>query len=92
LPSDVLRDQLPGAIKVGSVEAIRDLVNNQLPGIAMSALPVAPREIPFHAGSIYFQLDSNSELWSQLRDSGGFAFHIAGDFPSFELELWAIRN
>jgi type VI secretion system protein ImpJ len=31
-------------------ERIRDLVNLNLPGIVLRSLPVAPRQIPFHAG------------------------------------------
>lgn len=92
IATDAMREQLPGLLKVGSVETIRDLVNNQLPGIGVNALPVAPREIPFQAGSVYFELDSNAEQWKQLRNSGGFAFHVAGDLPNFQLELWAIRH
>lgn len=92
MPSDALRDKLPALIKIGAVENIRTLVNNQLPGIGLSPLPVAPREIPYHAGSVYFELDSSSEHWQQLRSSGGFAFHVAGEFPDLKLELWAIRH
>ena len=92
MSTEVVREQLPYLIKVGAVETIRDLVNNQLPGIGLSSLPVAPREIPYHAGCVYFELDSTSEQWQTLRNSGGFAFHVAGELPNFQLELWAIRN
>ncbi len=63
-----------------------------LPGIALQALPVAPRQLPFHAGHFYFELDRGGELWKQLEKTGNLAMHIAGDFPSLELELWAIRR
>lgn len=92
VPTDTLRTQLPALLKVGAVETIRTLVNNQLPGIGISQLPVAPREIPYHAGCVYFELDTDSEHWQQLRNAGGFAFHVAGDFPGLSLELWAIRQ
>ncbi|MCH8506137.1 MAG: type VI secretion system baseplate subunit TssK, partial [Ectothiorhodospiraceae bacterium] len=92
VPTDRLRDQLPTLVKAGTVESIRDLVNNQLPGIAYQALPMAPREIPYHAGSVYFELDSSSEHWQQLKQSGGFAFHVADELPNLKIELWAIRN
>lgn len=92
LATEALREQLPSLIKVGAVETIRDLVNNQLPGIGLSTLPVAPREIPYHAGCVYFELDAGGEPWQQLRNSGGFAFHVAGELPNFQLELWAIRH
>jgi len=74
------------------VEKIRDLVQLALPGIALRPLPVAPKQIPFHAGFNYFELDRGSELWPALQSSGGIAMHIAGEFPGLELELWAIRS
>jgi type VI secretion system protein ImpJ len=58
----------------------------------MRPLPVAPREIPFHAGTIYFELDRANPLWNDLKTSGGFAFHIGGDFPGLAMEFWAIRK
>ncbi|MEJ1355340.1 MAG: type VI secretion system baseplate subunit TssK [Candidatus Sedimenticola sp. (ex Thyasira tokunagai)] len=90
--ADVLRTRFPTQVKIGPVEEIRNLVNLQLPGIATRPLPVAPRQIPYHAGFNYFELDRNSELWKQLKTSGGFAFHIGGEFPGLELEFWAIKG
>jgi type VI secretion system protein ImpJ len=77
---------------MGPVERIRDLVNLHLPGVTLRSLPVAPREIPYHAGYSYFELDTNHDLWRQLNNSGGLAMHISGDFPELRLEFWAIRR
>ena len=92
LPSETLRQRFPGQLKVGPVEKIRDLVNLQLPGIGLRALPVAPRQIPYHAGFNYFELDTRHELWELLWNSGGLAMHLAGEFPGLELEFWAVRG
>jgi len=92
LPAESIRGQFPAQSKVGPVERIRDLVNLQLPGIQLAALPVAPRQIPYHAGFVYFQLDRSSELWEQLKASGGVAFHIGGEFPGLQMEFWAIKD
>lgn len=92
LPADVLRTRFPSQVKIGPVERIRDLVNLQLPGIPLRALPVAPRQIPFHAGFDYFELERGGDLWKQLERSGGLAMHIAGEFPGLELEFWAIKG
>ena len=89
---DVLRTHLPAQIKIGPVERIRQLVNAAMPGIAIKPLPVAPRQIPYHSGYTYFQLDSHSNFWNELKNSGGFALHVGGDFPGLELEFWAIRQ
>lgn len=91
VPSDTLRSRFPTQIKIGPTEQIRQLVNLQLPGIGLRPLPVAPRQIPYHAGFTYFELDRSSQFWKQLESSGGFAMHIAGNFPGLELEFWAIR-
>ena len=92
MPGEQLRQRFPAQTKIGPAEKIRDLVNLALPGIALQAMPVAPRQLPFHAGFFYFELDRGGELWKQLEKSGSFAMHIAGDFPGLELELWAIRR
>ncbi|MFT9014479.1 MAG: type VI secretion system baseplate subunit TssK [Acetobacter sp.] len=92
VPTETLRRLFPAQVKIGAVEQIRELVNVALPGIAIRPLPVAPRQIPFHAGATYFELDRNSPHWQQMRNSGGFAIHVSGDFPGLRMDLWAIRG
>jgi type VI secretion system protein ImpJ len=92
MPAEAVRSGFPPQVKIGSVEMIRDLVNLQLPGIGLRPLPVAPRQLPFHAGYTYFELDRNSDYWQQLNQSAGFAMHVAGDFPGLQMQFWAIRK
>ncbi|TWI69863.1 type VI secretion system protein ImpJ [Pseudoduganella lurida] len=92
LPPELLRSSFPAQVKIGSVEKIRDLVNLQLPGVALRPLPVAPRQLPFHAGYTYFELDSGSEYFQHLHQSAGFALHVAGEFPGLQMAFWAIRR
>jgi len=87
-----LRVSFPPKVKISNVEKIRDLVNLQLPGIALKALPVAPRQLPYHAGYTYFELDRSSNLWQSMSGTAGIALHIAGDFPGLRIELWAVRQ
>jgi len=87
-----LRSRFPAQIKIGPVERIRQLVNAAIPGIGIKPLAVAPRQIPFHSGYAYFELERQSEFWKDLQNSGGFALHIGGDFPGLDLEFWAIRQ
>ena len=91
MPSETLRTRFPAQAKLGPLEKIRELVNVQLPGIALRPLPVAPRQIPFHAGFSYFELDNSGDLWQQLDNSGGLGIYVSGSFPALELSLWAIR-
>ena len=92
MPAETVRSGFPAQVKIGSIEKIRDLVNLQLPGIGLRPLPVAPRQLPFHAGYTYFELDRNSEYWQHLSHSAGFALHVAGDFPGLQMQFWAIRR
>ena len=92
LPFEELLRRFPAHVKIGSPEQIRDLVNNQLPGIGVRSLAVAPRQIPYHSGFAYFELDRGSEFWKPLLKSGGFAIHLGGEFPGLEMEFWAIRE
>ncbi|PMX22531.1 MULTISPECIES: type VI secretion system baseplate subunit TssK [unclassified Pseudomonas] len=90
--SDELRHRLPAHLKIGPVERIRELVNLHLAGIKVKPLPVAPRQLPFHAGKTYFMLELSARDITQLEHSGGFAFHVGGEFAELELTFWAIRN
>jgi type VI secretion system protein ImpJ len=92
LPSEELRRRFPAQLKIGPAEKIGDLVRLQLPGVPVNAVPVAPRQIPYHAGFAYFELDQTDTMWEQLKDSGGIAMHVAGEFPGLALEFWAIRS
>jgi len=92
LPAEELRRSVPALAKIGPVEQIRDLVNLQLPGIALAPMAVAPRQIPYHAGHVYFEFDKQSPLWRALHRAGGLAFHPGNEFPGLSLQLWAIRG
>ncbi|MDO8375614.1 MAG: type VI secretion system baseplate subunit TssK [Aquabacterium sp.] len=92
LPAEQVRQRFPAQSKLGPVERLKELVNLQLPGVPMRSLPVAPRQLPFHAGSHYFELERQGELWKQIERSGSLFLHVGGDFPGLELELWAVRQ
>ena len=92
VPTEQLRNTLPTQVKVGPPERIRDLVMTQVPGVRIEALPVAPRQIPFHANFCYFQLDGQSEFWGGIETSRRLALYAAGELPGLELQLWAIRT
>jgi type VI secretion system protein ImpJ len=92
LGEDEIRRSIPSLIKIGSVEQIRSLVNIQLPGVVVRPLASAPRQLPFYAGGVYFELDTTSPAWKDLHNSGGIALHLSGEYPELTLELWAIRQ
>ncbi|PHM45504.1 hypothetical protein Xmau_01156 [Xenorhabdus mauleonii] len=92
IANDVLMTSFPAQMKISPVDRIRELVQLQLPGISLRAMPSVPRQIPWHSGYVYFELEKEGELWKQMEKSGGFALHLAGEFPGLSIEFWAVRN
>jgi len=92
MPAEEVRNLIPLQAKIGSPDKIADLVKLQIPGVSMDPLPVAPRQIPFHAGFQYFELDKRGDMWKQIKQSGSLALHAGGNFPGIQFELWAIRT
>lgn len=96
VPTENLRAKLPDQIKVAAAEELRKIVDSAVPGIRISPLAVAPRQIPFHAGFCYFELDQHNEFWDRLYHSAGLGINIAGNiaynFPGLSLQLWAIKS
>ncbi len=91
-PAENLRQRFPAQVKIAPAEKIGDLVRQGLPGVPVVPMPVAPRQIPYHAGYAYFELDQTHELWDQLKGSGGVAIYVSGEFPGLAMEFWAIRG
>ncbi|MBL4608365.1 MAG: type VI secretion system baseplate subunit TssK [Pseudomonadales bacterium] len=92
LSQDELRRSFPLKTRVSSVETIRDLVMAGLPGIPLESMAQVPRQIPYHAGYVYFQMNKHDVKWKEMLKSSGFAIHVGDGFPGLEMELWAIRN
>jgi type VI secretion system protein ImpJ len=91
-PADNVRQRFPTQVKIAPAETIGDLVRQGLPGVPVVPMPAAPRQIPYHAGYAYFELDQTHELWEQLTNSGGVAIYVPGEFPGLTMEFWAIRS
>ena len=93
LPSEELRRRFPAQLKIGPAEKIGDLVRLQLPGVPVqrragrAATDSVSRRVRRISSSI-----KPTRLWEQLKDSGGIAMHVAGEFPGLALEFWAIRS
>jgi type VI secretion system protein ImpJ len=92
VPAETVRKGMPAQATIASVETIAKLVNDHLPGIQLQALSVVPRQIPFHAGFAYFELDRGSPRFRELKSGGGIAIHVPESFPGLVMELWAIRG
>ncbi len=90
--AESIRRDFPAQVTLASVEKIAKLVNEHIPGIPLQPLSVAPRQIPFHAGFTYFELDRGSALFRELKAGGGIAMHVPDSFPGLGMEMWAIRG
>jgi type VI secretion system protein ImpJ len=92
MPPDQLAALFPARCKVAPADRLAELIRLQLPGIALQVLPVPPRQIPFNAGFVYFQVESHGALWEQMAAHGGIGLHVGGDFPGLNLQLWGVRG
>jgi type VI secretion system protein ImpJ len=92
VPAENVRKGMPAQATIASVETIAKLVNDHLPGVPLQPLSVVPRQIPFHAGFAYFELDRGSPRFRELKSGGGIAIHVPDSFPGLVMELWAIRG
>lgn len=92
IPHDKLRVQFIQQSKVSSSSHIRNVVSVQVPGIPLRSLTAAPRQLPYHEGYVYFELDKATPAWQDVIKAGAFALHISGQFPDLDLQLWAVRG
>jgi type VI secretion system protein ImpJ len=92
VPAENVRKALPSQATIAAVESIAKLVNDHVSGVPLLPLSVVPRQIPFHAGFSYFELERTSPRFRELKTSGGVAIHVPDTLPGLDLELWAIRG
>ena len=92
LPMDVLHQQFHAQVKISAPQQLHELVRSHLPGLILQGLPVPPRQIPYSAGYVYFELQKNGAFWERISATGALALHVAGEFPGLKMELWGIRS
>jgi type VI secretion system protein ImpJ len=92
MPAERIRQQFPRLAMIGPAEDFNDIWTAKLRGIPVEPLPVAPRQIPFHAGMVYFELDRSDPYFRKLPRSTGLALAIEGEWPELAIECWAVRD
>lgn len=92
IPAETLQKSFAAQVKIAAVEAIQSLINRVLPGIELQLLTGVPRKLPYNNSFIYFQLNKQNKLWSDLVSSAAIAIHVGNDFPGLQLQLWAVRK
>ncbi|AUH51031.1 type VI secretion system baseplate subunit TssK [Chromobacterium sp. ATCC 53434] len=92
LPADQLRQLLPQQAKLGPVEQIQKLVDLQLPGARLIPVANPPRQVPYYAQSVYFEVESSDPFWTQAFAGSALALRIVGDFQDLRFEAWGLRE
>jgi type VI secretion system protein ImpJ len=90
LPLTQVQGQFPQLCKVGPSTRMKQIINNNLPGIGLVHLPNPPRQIRVVSTNVYFLLDKSTDLWREFSTAPAVGMHFAGNWPDLKLELWAI--
>lgn len=90
LPLTQVQQQFPQLAKVGPSTRMKEIINNNLPGIGLVHLPNPPRQIRVVSTNVYFLLDKSTDLWREFSTAPAVGMHFAGNWPDLKLELWAI--
>jgi type VI secretion system protein ImpJ len=90
LTADEVQRRVSTQLKIGPPERIEDIVTRALRGVPAPPTQGAPRQVPIHAGFVYFEIDRTHDMWKEIRVAGAIAL-FPGDFPGLNIELWAIR-
>ncbi|MFM7024976.1 MAG: type VI secretion system baseplate subunit TssK, partial [Limnohabitans sp.] len=91
MPADQLAQQFAAHAKLAPSDRLPELVRLHLPGVALRVLPVPPRQIPFNAGYVYYQLEAQGPHWEHLQTHGGIGLHVAKAFAGLQMQLWGVR-
>ena len=92
MPSNQIILQFTQQSKIAATDKIRNLVSVQVPGVPLRPLTAAPRQLPYHDGYVYFELEKGAAAWQDVVKAGALALHISGTFPELDMQQWAIRG
>lgn len=92
MPQNQIILQFTQQSKIAATDKIRNVVSVQVPGVPLTPRTAAPRQLPYHDGYVYFDLDKGAGAWQDVVKAGAMALHISGIFPELDLQLWAIRG
>ena len=67
------------------------MVGVQVPGVLLTPRTAALRQLPYHDGFVYFELDKGAAARLDVVKAGALALHISGTFRDLGIQLWAIR-
>lgn len=77
-------------VKLCSKEFIPRLVQQALPGLVMTHLPIAPSQIPAKVDYSYFSITQAGPCWEHMVKTRKLGLYVPGEIPNPELELLVI--
>ena len=63
-----------------------------LRGVPASFVRVPPPTLPVKSQFLYYQLDSNHELWDGIKGAKNIAIFVPPEYPGLTLELLGLRE
>lgn len=87
-----LINEIPRRVKVASAREISFLVGKALRGVRLNYSPSPPGDIPRKPGFAYFVMDTQTDFWDDIGDSGSLAIYAPVSFVGLELELIALEE
>jgi type VI secretion system protein ImpJ len=92
LPLTQIQWQFPELCKIGPNTRMNEIVQTNLPGIALVHMPTPPRQIRAISDHVYFYLDKSNNLWPEFSSASSVGLHLSADWPDLQLDLWAIQE
>jgi type VI secretion system protein ImpJ len=86
----VVLQSLATIVKMSAREHLPILIARSLPGIKIEHLSVPPQELPRRAQSLYFALDSHSDLWAFVEKGRNLALYWDSAPEDLEAELMVV--
>ena len=80
----------PRLVKLCSKEFVPRLVQQALPGLTLTHLPVAPSTIPAKVDYSYFSVSQAGPCWEHMVKTRKLGLYVPGELPKPDLELLVV--
>jgi type VI secretion system protein ImpJ len=87
-----LAAELPGKIKIASLDKIDFIIANALRGVPLLYQRVPPASLPVKGSYLYFQLDPKGDAWETVKAARNVAIYVPPDVPNVSLEMLGLRD
>ncbi|MBC7925469.1 MAG: type VI secretion system baseplate subunit TssK [Bryobacteraceae bacterium] len=89
--SDVARaeliDRTPHLVKASSLDSVEHLVQQALPGIALTHVATPPAALPVKLDYEYFGLSQHGTAWESVKKARNFTVYVPSELHNPDLEL-----